>query len=58
MTEALFNARLCGVRCFDKQHVRDYHLEGVGWDKKPPAPALTPDVAAKTAEKYREAPAR
>ncbi len=42
---------------FDKQYVRDY-LEGVGWDKKPPAPALTPDVTAKTAEKYREAQAR
>lgn len=39
---------------FDKQYVRDY-LESLGWDKKPPAPALPPDVVAKTAEKYREA---
>jgi len=39
---------------FDKQYVRDY-LESIGWDKKPPAPALPPEVAAKTAEKYREA---
>jgi phosphoribosylaminoimidazole-succinocarboxamide synthase len=39
---------------FDKQYVRDY-LETLGWDKKPPAPALPPDVVAKTAEKYREA---
>jgi len=39
---------------FDKQYVRDY-LETLGWDKKPPAPALPPDVVARTAEKYREA---
>ena len=39
---------------FDKQYVRDY-LESLGWDKKPPAPVLPPDVVAKTAEKYREA---
>ncbi len=39
---------------FDKQYVRDY-LESLGWNKKPPAPALPPEVAAKTAEKYREA---
>ena len=39
---------------FDKQYVRDY-LETLGWDKKPPAPALPPDIVAKTAEKYREA---
>jgi phosphoribosylaminoimidazole-succinocarboxamide synthase len=42
---------------FDKQYVRDY-LESLGWDKKTPAPPLPPDVAAKTAEKYREALAR
>lgn len=42
---------------FDKQYVRDY-LESLGWDKKPPAPPLPPEVAAKTAEKYREALAR
>ena len=42
---------------FDKQYVRDY-LEHVGWDKQPPAPELPPEVAAKTAEKYREAALR
>jgi len=39
---------------FDKQYVRDY-LESIGWNKKPPAPALPPEVVAKTVEKYREA---
>ncbi len=39
---------------FDKQFVRDY-LEGVGWNKRPPAPELPPDIVARTAEKYREA---
>jgi phosphoribosylaminoimidazole-succinocarboxamide synthase len=39
---------------FDKQYVRDY-LESIGWNKKPPAPALPAEVLAKTAEKYREA---
>ena len=39
---------------FDKQYVRDW-LESSGWDKKPPAPALPAEVAAKTSEKYREA---
>ena len=39
---------------FDKQFVRDY-LESIGWNKKPPAPVLPPDIIAKTAEKYREA---
>ena len=39
---------------FDKQFVRDY-LEEIRWDKRPPAPELPPEVAAKTAEKYREA---
>ena len=39
---------------FDKQFVRDW-LETQPWNKKHPAPALPPDVLAKTAEKYREA---
>jgi phosphoribosylaminoimidazole-succinocarboxamide synthase len=39
---------------FDKQFVRDW-LEQQKWDKRPPAPALPPDVLARTAEKYREA---
>ncbi len=39
---------------FDKQFVRDY-LETLDWDKTPPAPALPPEVAARTSEKYLEA---
>ena len=39
---------------FDKQYVRDY-LEALRWNKRPPAPALPPEVVRKTSEKYREA---
>jgi phosphoribosylaminoimidazole-succinocarboxamide synthase len=39
---------------FDKQFVRDY-LEALRWDKRPPGPALPPDVVARTVEKYVEA---
>ena len=39
---------------FDKQFVRDY-LEGLSWDKKPPAPVLPPDIVDRTLSKYREA---
>lgn len=39
---------------YDKQYVRDY-LESIHWNKQPPAPALPPEVAAKTSEKYKEA---
>lgn len=39
---------------FDKQPVRDW-LEGTGWDKTPPAPALPPDVVQATTERYVEA---
>ncbi|MFH1094728.1 MAG: phosphoribosylaminoimidazolesuccinocarboxamide synthase [Candidatus Micrarchaeota archaeon] len=39
---------------FDKQFVRDY-VEGMGWDKKAPAPTLPSDVLFKTSEKYIEA---
>ncbi|MGA9856086.1 MAG: phosphoribosylaminoimidazolesuccinocarboxamide synthase [Gammaproteobacteria bacterium] len=39
---------------FDKQYVRDY-LETLDWPKKPPAPYLSAEIIAKTAEKYREA---
>jgi phosphoribosylaminoimidazole-succinocarboxamide synthase len=39
---------------FDKQYVRDY-LEELRWNKRPPAPSLTPEVVRKTSEKYREA---
>jgi phosphoribosylaminoimidazole-succinocarboxamide synthase len=39
---------------FDKQYVRDY-LETLTWDKRPPAPALPPEVVAATSAKYLEA---
>ncbi len=39
---------------FDKQYVRDY-LEGLDWDKNPPAPTLPEQVILKTREKYLEA---
>jgi len=39
---------------FDKQYVRDY-LECIRWNKTPPAPALPPEVALRTSEKYIEA---
>ncbi|MFA5929506.1 MAG: phosphoribosylaminoimidazolesuccinocarboxamide synthase [Candidatus Micrarchaeia archaeon] len=38
---------------YDKQFVRDY-LEGMGWDKRPPAPHLPKEVMEKTTEKYVE----
>ena len=39
---------------FDKQFVRDY-LEGLDWDKTPPAPNLPDDIIRKTREKYLQA---
>jgi phosphoribosylaminoimidazole-succinocarboxamide synthase len=39
---------------FDKQFVRDY-LETLAWGKTPPAPALPPEVVARTQAKYLEA---
>ncbi len=42
---------------FDKQYVRDY-LETLGWDKRPPAPALPQEIVERTAAKYREAERR
>jgi phosphoribosylaminoimidazole-succinocarboxamide synthase len=39
---------------FDKQFVRDW-LEGSGWDKRPPAPPLPPEVVARTQALYLEA---
>jgi len=42
---------------FDKQFVRDY-LESLPWDKRPPGPALPPDVVESTRRRYREALAR
>ncbi len=44
---------------YDKQFVRDWleavRINGKPWDKTPPAPALPPEVAQKTAAKYEEA---
>jgi phosphoribosylaminoimidazole-succinocarboxamide synthase len=37
----------------DKQPVRDW-LSASGWDKKPPAPMLPPEVIERTSKKYRE----
>jgi phosphoribosylaminoimidazole-succinocarboxamide synthase len=39
---------------FDKQFVRDY-LEGLHWNKQPPAPSLPRDIVDKTKQKYIEA---
>ena len=39
---------------YDKQYVRDY-LEQIHWNKQPPAPALPPEVALHTSEKYLDA---
>ena len=39
---------------FDKQYVRDY-LTQIGWNKRPPAPALPPEVVEQTTQKYHEA---
>jgi phosphoribosylaminoimidazole-succinocarboxamide synthase len=39
---------------FDKQFVRDW-LDGSGWDKASPPPALPDEVVAKTREKYVDA---
>jgi phosphoribosylaminoimidazole-succinocarboxamide synthase len=39
---------------FDKQFVRDY-LEKIGWNKRPPAPALPAEVVQQTSQKYGEA---
>jgi phosphoribosylaminoimidazole-succinocarboxamide synthase len=46
-----------GQPSFDKQYVRDY-LETLSWNKQPPAPALPPDVVARTTAKYLDAYAR
>jgi phosphoribosylaminoimidazole-succinocarboxamide synthase len=39
---------------YDKQYVRDW-LEGSGWDKKSPPPALPEEVVQGTLKKYEEA---
>jgi phosphoribosylaminoimidazole-succinocarboxamide synthase len=38
---------------FDKQFVRDY-LETLDWDKTPPAPALPPDIIARSQQNYQQ----
>jgi phosphoribosylaminoimidazole-succinocarboxamide synthase len=43
-----------GQMSFDKQYVRDY-LTSIGWEKRPPAPELPPQVVQQTTQKYREA---
>jgi phosphoribosylaminoimidazole-succinocarboxamide synthase len=42
---------------FDKQYVRNW-LDSIGFARKPPAPAMPPEVARRTSEKYQEALAR
>lgn len=39
---------------YDKQPVRDWLIQS-GWNQKPPAPTLPPEVIAATARRYREA---
>jgi phosphoribosylaminoimidazole-succinocarboxamide synthase len=39
---------------FDKEPLRN-HLDALDWDKKPPPPALTPDVISATRGRYVEA---
>jgi phosphoribosylaminoimidazole-succinocarboxamide synthase len=39
---------------FDKQFVREY-LESLDWDKRPPAPALPPEIAEATTKRYLQA---
>ncbi len=43
-----------GQPSFDKQFLRDW-LMSVGFNKKPPAPAIPQDIISKTQEKYLEA---
>ncbi len=39
---------------FDKQYIRNW-LDSIGFDRKPPAPVVPPEIAQKTSDKYREA---
>jgi phosphoribosylaminoimidazole-succinocarboxamide synthase len=39
---------------FDKQYVRNW-LDSIGFARKPPAPPMPPEVAARTSGKYQEA---
>jgi len=40
---------------YDKQYVRDWLLTDSGWDRKSPPPALPPEVADRTRQKYVDA---
>jgi phosphoribosylaminoimidazole-succinocarboxamide synthase len=42
---------------FDKQYVRNW-LDAIGFERKPPAPPMPPEVARQTSEKYQEAAKR
>jgi phosphoribosylaminoimidazole-succinocarboxamide synthase len=42
---------------FDKQYVRNW-LDDIGFERKPPAPPMPPEVATRTSEKYQEAARR
>jgi phosphoribosylaminoimidazole-succinocarboxamide synthase len=42
---------------FDKQYVRNW-LDAIGFERKPPAPAMPAEVATRTSEKYQEAARR
>ena len=42
---------------FDKQYVRNW-LDGIGFERKPPAPPMPAEVADRTSEKYQEAARR
>ncbi len=44
----------CSPPSLDKQFVRDY-LEGLDWDKTPPAPELPQEIVMKTRDKYLSA---
>lgn len=39
---------------FDKQYIRNW-LDSIGFNRKPPAPDVPPEIAQKTSDKYREA---
>lgn len=41
-------------KSFDKQFIRDWLTE-IGWDKRPPAPEIPPEIVEKTRERYLEA---
>jgi len=43
-----------GQPSFDKQYVRDY-LTSTGWNRRPPAPELPPQIVEQTTHKYQEA---